>query len=152
VADHNPEFGVFLFEANAGMTLRNLSSNGHSTPSGCHGAGLLVEQSSVVAVTGTVFSANCVGICNSGSTRRHRSDMFDSNATDLDVRELQLHSGVSDGDPVPLRSGDRDVLEGEARETSEDPAVAIGHRHVLHDQRRGDRRAVMVPYTAQSPP
>jgi hypothetical protein len=83
VADHNPEFGVFLFEANAGMTLSNLSSNGHSTPTGCHGAGLLVDQSSVVAVTGTVFSANCVSICNSESTVAIGSDMFDSNATDL---------------------------------------------------------------------
>ena len=51
----------------------------------------------------------------------------------LDVLGLQLHSDVSDGDPVPLRSGDCDVLEDEARETSEDAAVAIGHGYVLDD-------------------
>ena len=95
VADHNPEFGVFLFEANAGMTLSDLSSNGHSTPTGCHGAGLLVEQSSVVAVTGTVFSANCVGIYNSGSTVAIGSDIFDSNAADLG-HEPGLPSSIDD--------------------------------------------------------
>jgi len=95
VADHNPEFGVFLFEANAGMTLSNLSSNGHSTPTGCHGAGLLVEQSSVVAVTGTVFSANCLGIYNSGSTVAFGNDIFDSNAADLG-HEPGLPSSIDD--------------------------------------------------------
>jgi len=83
VADHNPQFGVFLFDASAGMALSALSANGHPTATGCQGAGLLVKHSSSVTVTGTIFATNCLGIYNSGSAVAFGSDIFDSNAADL---------------------------------------------------------------------
>ena len=83
VADHNGDFGVLLSDVNAGMALSSLAHNGHPTSTGCSGAGLWAANSSVVTVTGTILSANCIGIYNSGSSVAFGSDTFDSNEADL---------------------------------------------------------------------
>jgi hypothetical protein len=84
VADHNGEFGVFLFDANAGMALSSLADNGTATPDGgCSGAGLWAANSSGATVTGTIFLADCIGIFNAESSVAFGSDVFDSNAVDL---------------------------------------------------------------------